>query len=499
MIRSLLTFCLALSFISSAQAAPWAKQKPKLVVVMVIDQFRADYISRFQHLFGKDGFNALINAGAYFPEGEYDLLQAMTGPGHATILTGAYPYQMGIPINEWYNQKTEDLEYVVDDDEAKTVGTSSPRDGSSPRNLVGTTLGDELKDADWPSKVVGIAVKDRAAILLAGHRADLAFWVDRTDKKWVTSTYYRKDGKLPEWMNTLNGKMKNGKCDIRNACGIEMTVDAVKAALAGEKLGQGKGPDLLAVSFSSFDFAGHHYGPNADEMRLMTLAEDKAIGEIRAAVGAKVPGGLKNVTFVLTGDHGVAPKPDYLTGTGVEAGLINESAITKEMNEALNKKFGKPKKDEWVVLASDLNFFLDESKVIQAKLDFEKVESVMKDILVSKPGIAHVFTRAEYEAHKLPPGMFARKVEKTYYKGRSGHVVAIQKPFFINEAKHNATHMTGYAYDRTVPIVFSGFGIKNGLYSTPTEVVDIAPTLAFLLGVVPPALSEGHVLSAALK
>ncbi|MGZ3723227.1 MAG: alkaline phosphatase family protein [Bdellovibrionales bacterium] len=483
-----------------AQAAPWAVAKPKLVVVIVIDQFRADYLSRFQNLFGKNGFMALINNGAYFPYGEYDLLQAMTGPGHATILTGAYPYQMGIPLNDWYDQKTNSETYCVEDPEAKSVGTLEVRESTSPKNLQGTTVGDELKNADWPGKVISLAVKDRAAILMGGHRADLALWMDKEDKKWVSSTYYRKDSKLPEWMVTLNSGLKDKKCNLEEACGIEMTVGAVKAALAGEKLGQGKGSDILALSFSSFDFAGHHFGPNADEMRVMTVAEDKAVADIRAAVQAKVPGGLKNVLFVLTGDHGVAPKPEYLAGTGVETGRINEEAALREMNVALNKKYGKPKQREWVVMASDFNFFVDEENVRDAKLDIAKIENEMKEILLKNSGFAHVFTRAEYEAHQLPPGMFERKIQKTYFKGRSGHVVGIQKPFFVPSTKKNdANHLTGYVFDRTVPIILSGFGIKNGLYSTPAEVVDIAPTISFLLGILPPALSEGHVLSSALK
>ena len=493
--RVLLVLGLACGFCLQVHAAPWATSKPKLVVVLVIDQFRADYIPRFQHLFGKDGFKALINNGAYFPYGEYDLLQAMTGPGHATVLIGAYPYQMGIPLNDWWDQKKNAASYCVQDAEAKTVGTSTVRESSSPKNLQG---GDELKNADWPSKVIGVAIKDRAAILMAGHRADLAFWMDREDKKWITSDYYRKDGKLPDWMNTLNLKIKGSKCDLELPCGIETTVEAVKAVLTGEKLGQGKGSDILAISFSSFDFAGHHHGPNADEMRVMTVAEDKAIADIRAAVRAKVPGGLKNVTFVLTGDHGVAPKPEYLAKTGIETGRLSEPGLLKGVNEALDKKFGKPKNRLWVNFTVDFNFFIDEENVRDAKLEITKIENEIKEILLKNPGFIHVFTLSDYENNKLPPAMFERKIKKTYYRGRSGHVVGIQKAFYINDSKKDANHMSGYVYDRTVPIIFSGFGI-NGLNSTPAEVIDIAPTIAFLLGVLPPALSEGKVLSAALK
>lgn len=480
-------------------AAPWAAKRPKLVVVVVIDQFRADYISRYQHLFSENGFMALIKNGAYFPLGEYDVLQAMTGPGHATVLTGAYPYQMGIPLNEWFDQKTGAVTYCVEDPEVKAVGVSSPKVSVSPKNLIGTTVGDELKNADWPTKVISFALKDRAAILLGGHRADLAFWFDNDKAQWVSSSYYRKDGKLPTWLVGLNKTVKLPKCDLSQACGIELTTRAFRAALEGENLGQGKGADIVALSFSSHDFAGHQFGPNSEEIKQMVLAEDRALAEMRELVQRKVPGGLKNAIFVLTGDHGVAPMPEYLAKVGIEAGHIDEGILAKEMNEVLTKKFGPPKRDKWVAYVTDFNFFLNEENVREAKLDLRRVENEMRDVLLKNPAFAHVFTRSDYESHVLPPGMFERKINRTYYPGRSGHVVGIQKPFYINDAKKEANHMTGYTYDRTVPILFSGFGIKNGLFSEKAEVVDIAPTLSFILGVLPPALNEGRVLSSALK
>lgn len=494
-----LLFILLNLFHPALYAAPWAASRPKLVVVVVIDQFRADYISRYQHLFNKSGFMALINNGAYFPLGEYDVLQAMTGPGHATILTGAYPYQMGIPLNEWYDQKTAAVAYCVEDPEVKTVGGSLAKVSVSPKNLIGTTVGDELKNADWPTKVISLALKDRAAVLLGGHRADLAFWFDNDKAQWTSSTYYRKDGKLPAWLVGLNKTLKLPKCNLSQPCGIEMTTQAFRAALEGENLGQNKGADILALSFSSHDFAGHQFGPNSEEIKEMVLAEDRALAEMRELVQRKVPGGLKNVVFVLTGDHGVAPMPEYLTKVGIEAGHIGEGILAKEMNEVLNKKFGAPKRDKWVAYVTDFNFFLNEENVRDAKLDLRRVENEMREVLLKNPAFAHVFTRSDYEAHVLPPGMFERKITRTYYRGRSGHVVGIQKPFYINDAKKEANHMTGYTYDRTVPILFSGFGIKNGVFAEKAEVIDIAPTLAFILGVLPPALNEGRVLSSALK
>lgn len=492
---------------SSSFAAPvpvassgWAGVRPKLVVVMVIDQFRADYLSRFQKEFGKDGFRALMREGAHFPTAEYDIMQSMTAPGHATILSGAYPYQMGIPINDWYSQSKGEMEYCVEDAGVKTIGIDkSGKPSSSPKNFQGSTVGDELKNVEAASRVVSVAIKDRAAVLLGGKRADLAIW--NVKGSWVTSTYYRRDEKLPSWLVNLNKTTPaKDQCDWGKSCGVEQTVRIAKAALVGENLGKGPSTDILAVSFSSHDMSGHAVGPNDSLMRTMTLTEDKAVAEIRAAVAKQVPGGLKNVVFVLTGDHGVAPTPEFAKQGGLDAGRIDAAALDKKINTELTEKFGKPKKGEWMPMSGDFNFYIGEENARLSKVKIVDLENAIKAIVQREPGFAQVLTRTEWETRTLPPGVFERRAMKTYYPGRSGHVIALVKPFYIDGVNdHTANHMTGYTYDRMVPLVISGFGIKPGLYAQKAEVVDIAPTLAFILGVLPPALSEGRVLHEALK
>ena len=487
----LLSLVLALGF--QARAEPWATTRPRLFVVLVIDQFRADYLSRFQAEFRPDGFKALMKTGAYFPYGEYDILQCMTGPGHATILTGAYPYQMGIALNEWYDQSTHKPTYCVQDDKYKLFSDRSAP-GISPRWLVGTTVGDELKNSGAKSKVIALALKDRAAVLLGGKRADLAFWYDNKSARWTTSEYYHQE---PSWLAPLNAQLK--PCNLEQPCGAEMTVAAFKAALHGAALGRGPDPDLIAVSFSSHYFAGHHFGPNSEAMHQMTLADDRAVADIRRAVAAEVPGGLSRVVFVLTGDHGVAPSPEYLKDTGVEAGHIDEKSLVTEIESALKTRFGSAKQGPWIAFCEDFNFFVDEASLQAAKVNMREVQAEIKDVLASKPFFAHVIAQTDIADGHIPPGQFARQIGHTYFRGRSGHVIAIPRPFFINAAKNSASHMTGYAYDRMVPILFSGYGVRSGLFADPTEVVDIAPTLSFMAGVLPPALSEGHVLRQALS
>ena len=494
-----LILCICLGLVSIAKADTWPGAKPKLVVLVVIDQFRADYLSRFKNKFSENGFKALIADGAYFPFGEYDVMQSMTAPGHATVLTGAYPYQMGIPLNEWYDQKSKSVQYCVDDSSAKTVGgLQQEGDGRSPKNLLGTTVGDELKNADIPTRVYSIALKDRAAILMGGHRADLAMWYENKSSQWVSSDYYLKDRIVPAWMKVLNSKTTE-KCNTTQVCGINLTVQAAQAAIEKLKLGSEKTTDVLAISFSSHDFAGHMYGPNAPEMELMTLAEDKAIENLRMTIQNKVPGGLKDVIFILTGDHGIPPSGDYLKNTGIDFGAIDEKNLVLEIEKSLSKKFGSDKTSKWINFVSDFNFYLDENLLRDKKLKSADVENEVKIILSKQSGFAHVITKSEVEKRQLPPGMFERQILKTFYAGRSGHVIALPKAFYTNVSHNHVTHMTSYTYDRSVPIIFSGMGIRKGTYAEKAEVVDIAPTLSFLLGVLPPALNEGRVLKEILK
>jgi hypothetical protein len=431
---SLLFTALAFYAIRAIAAPAWPADRPKVVIVIVIDQFRADYLTRFDSRFGPDGFKALIKDGAYYPFGEYNILQSMTGPGHATVLTGAYPYQMGIPLNDWYDQKKSAPRNCVEDETYSTVGIASGNHPSvSPRSLVGTTVGDELKNADFKSYTLALALKDRAAVLLGGHRADLAFWYDGAAKQWVSSNYYVKDAKLPGWLEAINSRIaaapgvRTVPCDLSTPCGVDLTVEAFKAAVRAEVQGHAGRINLIAVSFSSHDIAGHKYGPNSKEMEAMTLAEDAAIASIRKSVAEAVPGGLRDVLFILTGDHGVAPTPQYLAGSGIEAGRIDEPDLARKMETVFTRQCGAPAAGKkWIGFFEDFNFFLDNQVVSHSKCDHAKAENLIRDVLLRQPVFAHVLTRTDFLNRRLPPGQFARHIENTYYDGRSGDVIGMQ-------------------------------------------------------------------------
>jgi predicted AlkP superfamily pyrophosphatase or phosphodiesterase len=527
---------LALGF-ASAFSAPITEKsfgiKPKLVVVIAIDQMRADYLTRFRSRFldpelagGKPGgFRFLMSHGAYYPYGQYDVLHNMTGPGHAMILSGSYPYQMGIALNDWYEPGKGQV-YCVRDDASPVVVGQSNWPGLSPKNFIGTTVGDELKNAGHPSRVVTMALKDRAAILLGGHRADLALWFDSKTMQWTTSRHYLPEGGMPSWVESLSHQMqarKGTKYDWKSEgagsglsssnkssfsysteygsyasfgypMGVELILDAAKAAVKNLKLGRGRDTDLLAMSFSSHDYLAHAHGANAREMEEMTISEDRQLSEFLAFL-KKEMGSLDDVVIVLTADHGGPYDPEWLKTKKMTAGNIDEAALARKGNERLVEIFGSTPKDKpYVAYAADLNFFLDPEALKSRAVEPAKAEAELKKELLKTEGILTGFTKTEYLERRLPPALFERQALHGYLVGRSGDVVLIPKPHF-QSAGAAASHQTGYAYDRTVPILIFGKRIKPGVYSERAEVVDIAPTLSFLLGLTPPAMSEGRVLS----
>ena len=537
-------FLLILSLLEPAYAGnPIAPPRPKLVVVLVIDQFRADYLSRFASRFGKDGFRRLVENGAYYPLAEYETLQCVTGSGHATLVTGSHPYQNGIPLNNWFNQKTQSREYCTEDEAVEAVGGNLKKDhaGTSPKLLQGTTLSDEFKNAGYPSRVVSIALKDRSAILMGGHRADSVLWYDPNTFSWMTSKRYAPDGKLPDWVAEMNSEIEkekgqkfawtaagkgSGLSDDANSpdakylwgmeprfphlftkgerrslyspYGIEITRRLAERAIEKLKLGQEKRTDFLFVSISTHDFMSHGFGPNSREMEELTVAEDQEIGKLLKTIEKKV--GLGNVLVALTADHGGGHAPEYLAKNGISSGRIDESKLRGELNAQLTKRFGAPPKDQlWVPFSEDFAFYLNHA-ALDAKGETARTEAeeLVRRALLAQDGAASVVTATDALLKRVPAGELGRKFLLTYYPGRSADVFLIPKSGWAGTGDY-ATHLSGYSYDRTVPLILTGRGFKPGRYAQSAKIVDLAPTLSFLLGTVPPALSEGRVLSEALR
>ena len=538
---SSILFLVAVAVSAQAEApAMAAGKRPRLIVLIAVDQLRADYLPRLREKFlppyaggGRvGGYRYLMERGAYYPNAQYGHLHCMTGPGHATMLTGAYPYQSGIPLNDWFDAETGKKTYCAEDAVHPQIGGGG---GFSPRNLRVTTVGDEMKNAGLPSKVASIALKDRASIFMGGFRADASIWFDAKSFHWTSSTFYFPDGKLPAWVGEANsgidgkkGKQfgwnpellkvgdsgwEGGKTDKANAhaswtfgdkdslagpIGVELTIDLAEKAVTALDLGKDTVPDLLAVSLSSHDYLAHDVGPNSKWINAMTLYEDKQIARFLNTLRETIPGGLASVAVVLTADHGIPPDPDWLAKNRVPAGRFDEVAVTAELEERLVKRFGKAPNGKWVAYGGELNYSWEPKARAAEKPGVVLLEAEAKKFFVEKPFTAHVLGRTEIEQRRYPPELLGKQVARTFVPGRSGDVIVIPKPFYI-PGPATVTHVTGYAYDRTVPIVFAGESFRSGTYGSAADVVDIAPTLAFLLGIVPPAGSEGRILDEAFK
>ncbi|MBX3032305.1 MAG: alkaline phosphatase family protein [Bdellovibrionaceae bacterium] len=482
---------------SALTAAEYAR-RPKLVVVLVVDQFRADYLSRFEKKFlpagtaaKPGGFRFLMQQGAWFPSAEYDVLQCMTCPGHAMIASGARPALNGIGTNDWFDPVTGKLVYCAEDSEF----------GRSPRRLLTTTFGDELKNVHEKSRVMTVALKDRSAIMLGGQRADLAVWLDEAAWQWTSSKYY---AELPAWVGKFNeGLQKTPKLSFKvntlpiAIAGTRMTLDAAKEILKREKLGRGPGTDVLGVSLSNHDMLGHQLGPNSPEMERLTLEEDRQIADFLRVLSQEMKG-LQDVVIAFTADHGIPPVSEVAKNFKIDTGLFDFLPVLRKINERLDKRFGSAGDKPWVLRTRLFHFFLDQELIRKKKLARAEVEDEVKQALLAEPGVLQVFTRSEYDRGLFPPGLIGQQLKNSYIPGQSGDVVLIAKPFFMNKTGNAVTHMTGWSYDRTVPLILYGRAFKPGVYAGGL-VIDLAPTLSFVLGTLPPAMNEGRVLKEALR
>ena len=492
--------------------------KPKLVLAIVIDQFRYDYLVRFRADYNS-GFARLLEHGAVFTDAHYVHATTVTAVGHSTFLTGATPSISGIIANDWYERGSKQKVTSVSDGQTKLVGGGAGREGSSPRRLLVSTVGDELKMQGGDSKVIGISIKDRSAILPAGHMADGAYWYDEGSHSWVTSTYYRAE--LPEWARQVNdeagykrfidakwlpfdakGDSAKAFCTMTKGtavryCGSfeatpwanEMIEEFAERAIDGEKLGHHKSADVLTVSFSANDYVGHSVGPDDPAVRDISIRTDRLLGKLLAYVDKQV--GVGNALVVLTGDHGVSPVPEVNQARKMPGGRLTGAAVTDRVSAALSARFGA---GTWIVGGSATNIYLNWELMAQKKLDPAEVERVAAEAAGSMEHIFRVYTRHDLLSGQVQQDSVSRAVSVGFFGSRSGDLIVIQDPYYLFEAT-GTSHGTPFDYDNHVPIVWMGAGIKAGSYSRSVSVNDVAPTLASILQVEIPSGSVGRVLS----
>ena len=511
--RTLLCFLIFAAAVESAPPKP-----PKLVLAIIVDQFRYDYTLRFRDEYNS-GLARLLKDGAVFTDAHYLQAATVTAVGHSTFLSGATPSISGIIANEWYDRESGKTITSVFDPATKTVGGIPGAIGSSPRRMLVSTVTDELKMRNSSSKVIGVSIKDRSAILPVGHMADGAYWYDQDSSHWVTSTWYRTA--LPDWTQALNAEkiyqhyvgakwlpldakdesasplctMVAG-ADDRYCGGLEATPwgnemieQFAERAIAGEGLGQHAGTDVLAISFSANDYVGHAVGPDDPAVRDISIRTDRLLGKLFDYVSQRI--GLDNVLVVLTADHGVAPVPEVNQARNMLGGRLSDSRLSLKMTNALTKRFGPGK---WLLPGSPNMAYLNLELVHTLKLDLAEVERVAAEAARTEDHIARVYTSTELQSGAVQQDAIGRALSLGFFAPRSGNLAILQEPYYLFDST-GTSHGTPYGYDTHVPLVFWGAGIKAGEYERSVAINDVAPTLAAILRLEQPSGSVGHVLS----
>lgn len=498
---------------------------PKLVVIIVIDQFRGDYLERYHDQFVDGGFRIFLERGAYFTDCNYDYANTRTAPGHATLFTGSYTSGHGIVSNEWWDPQKKKRVTSVEDGATKLVGMDSGGPGASPHNLLSDTLGDELKLATGgKARVFAISLKDRAAVLPGGFSADGAYWIDPKSGAWITSTYYRAD--LPEWVRSFNSSHRAEKYWNRewkdadgNALGStaprngkdgkpagfyevigstpfanEYQFEFAKELVLYEKLGAGPATDLLAISLSANDILGHQVGPDSPQMRSMALELDRQIADFIGFLGHQI--GMANVWMALSADHGVAPLPEFAKTLRLPAANLDAKALREQINSLLSKKYEK--KADYLL---DLDYPLVwlNAEAFAGTLG-GKDESVAEGDLgeaMKQAGFAGYVTKSQLARGDIPPTEMGRRYAHSYSPEGGFYVMGIPNEFQVGITK-GTDHATPFSYDTHVPLAFYGLAFQTGIYRAHAEPVDLAVTLASLLGINAPAQATGRVLTEAL-
>ena len=514
-----------ISVLLAASVLPAAPKKPTLILTIVIDQFRYDYLTRFRSDY-KGGLARLLDHGAVFTNAYYEHYPPVTAVGHSTILSGATPSVSGIVANEWVDRESGKEITSVSDDSAKLLGGHPGDPGASPHRLLVSTVGDQLKMANNnQTKSIGVSIKDRSAILPVGRMANGAFWFDSASGNFVSSTYYF--DALPAWAGKYNtsraadkfagrgwlpfdakpgakaytilpaqpGKQFYDALE-RTPYGNEIIEQFAEAALEGEHLGRGPATDLLSVSFSSNDRIGHILGPDDPQIRDISVQTDRLIGQMIRFAESKA--GAGNVLVVLTADHGVSPVPAVSAERHLSAGFIKPDTITATLQLALTAQYGA---GDWVRMKKGYEIVYLNGQLIAGKhLNEADVQNTAATALRTIPHIARVYTRSQLMRGELLDDMIDHRIRRGFNAARSADLFVVLDPFYLFQNGATGTsHTSPYNYDTHVPVILMGPGIKAGRYNTKITVNDIAPTLTNLLEVETPNGSVGRVLDEVLE
>jgi predicted AlkP superfamily pyrophosphatase or phosphodiesterase len=491
--------------------------KPKLVLLIVGDQFRYDYLARFRQNY-TGGLARMLKSGAVFTNAYLAHYPSVTAIGHATTMTGAYPSQTGIIGNDWFDRTTGKVVTSVSNPSLKLLGAEGT--AASPHRLLVSTVCDQWKIVEPEARVVGISLKDRSAILPAGHTANGAYWYDSRSGNFVSSTHYFAD--LPSWVKKYNDERHvdkfagkawtpvapQSRADAdkpfrvmpdqpgpnlyslipNTPYGNDIVAQLAERAVEGEQLGQRGITDILSVSFSSNDLIGHEHGPDSPQVRDVSIRTDMVLEQFFAYLQKKV--GMENTLVIFTADHGVAPVPEVLQELKMPSGRMKSAALFDPVVKALTAKWGE---GNWILSTAGTSPYLNYELMAERKLDPEEVRKVAAEAMRAVPHVQRVFTRDQLLEGNMPVDDFAQRVGRSFHAQRSGDLEVLLDSFWMRSAS-GTTHGTPYPYDTHIPLIFMGPGIRAGRYHKNVALNDLAPTLATMLDVETPSGSVGRVL-----
>ena len=518
-------------------------KRPKLVVGVVVDQMRYDYLVRFNDKYVDGGFRRLLKDGFSFTNANYNYVPTYTACGHTCVYTGTTPSHNGIVSNDWFNRYTKSNTYCVSDTTVSSLGTTSISGKMSPVNLLTTTIGDELKLAtNFRSKVLGIALKDRGSILTAGKGADAAYWHDPYSNNFVTSTYYM--NALPTWVEDFNHrkvadsllanpwttllpieqytesspddspyegifkgetkpvfphnlpalKTENSELIRDVPFGNTLTKEFVFSAIQAEKMGKGSETDFLAISFTSTDYVGHMFGVNAIETEDTYLRLDRDIADLLRFLDNYV--GKDEYLLFLTADHGAVTNPVFNDDHRMTGEFYEGTSVMDSLKSELKRVYGE---GNFILSRSTQNIYLDRDLIASKKIKLEEIQNRIAAFISNFEGVSAAMTATELQKGIERTGVY-EFMQNGFNPQRSADVIVQLQPGWISwSTKTGTTHGSAYRYDTHVPMIYFGKNVHSGNSATPVNITDIAPTISTFLNIEFPSGNTGVPLQDWLK
>lgn len=524
------TLFLSLLFISSfaQKGSRIPPEKPKLIIGIIIEQMKPEFLNRYWEKFGDKGFKRLYFEGSSFKNANYNYLLTQTAPGVSTIYTGTNPSTHGIISDNWLIRLKKDKVFCIDDSKYKAIGSDITNNNYSPKNLLVSTIGDELKLTSPKSKTISISISAKASVLSSGHAANAAYWFDYSTGRWISSSYYMNE--LPKWVNNFNNKkfpdiymnrewntllpieeyteslpdsnkfeqgikhqftfpynlMKlsgsdknriNYKILRESPYGNTITHDFAIASIINEELGKDDNTDLLSVTFSANEYIGELFGTKAVELEDAYIRLDKELAHFLTFIDEQI--GKENVLIFLTSDHGVSDSPEYLKTKKIPSGRFKHNYSIALLRSYLNAIYGK---GEWISAYIDKQIYLNHNLIEDSKIDLQEIQNKVANFIIQYSSVANAVTASSLQLTTYTNGTL-EKMQNSYNQKRSGDIIINLLPGYIEDKSYLISSNSGYSYDTNVPLYFYGWKIKRQIYNNNVGIEDIAPTISLILNI----------------